>query len=213
MHVIGREHDPRASARLEAALRTLGADLHAPLGWQARVLAEAPARARPWWRRRELAFTAGLAAAALLALAVWQPWRGVGGPMADAAPPQLAVLVEHRGDAVRGLAEGVLQGRASATSVRVGDVIRAAAQHGAGHRAIWIYRGRDELIAVCPGAACADTPAALTAALTVELVGTYTVVALWSARPIPAPAGTRDEALAAAARSGALHRVETITAN
>jgi hypothetical protein len=187
----------RAEARIEAALRTLGAELQPPRGWQVRVLAEArtPARRR-WWHRREAAFTALAAAAAAVAIVVWRPWQRPG------AGPELAVLVDSRGEVARGKV------------VRVGDVVRAAARNGPGHRAIWIYRDRDELIAACPGgAACTEAPDGLAAAVTLELVGTYTIVALWSATPIPPPAGTRDQAIAAAARSGAVQRVESIVVN
>jgi hypothetical protein len=93
-------------------------------------------------------------------------------------------------------------------------VVRAAARRGPGHRAIWIYRERDELLAACPGGApCREAADGLAAELTLELVGTYTIVALWSPHPIPPPAGTRDQALAAAARAGAVERVESIVVN
>jgi hypothetical protein len=188
----------RADARIEAALRALGADLHPPLGWQARVIASAGRQPawRRWWQRREIAFTAALAAAAVVAILVWRPWHRPG------AGIELAVNVDHGGDIVRGKV------------ARVGDVMRAFARRGPGHRALWIYRDRDELLAACPGGAgCTEAPDALAAAIKLELVGTYTIVALWSASPIPPPAGTRDQALAAAAQSGALQRVESIVVN
>ena len=62
-------------------------------------------------------------------------------------------------------------------------------------------------------AGCTEAEGALAAELPVEIIGAYTVVALWSARPIGAPAGARDEALAAAERSGAVLRAESIAVN
>ncbi len=190
--------DPeRAGARIEAALRDLGAEQRPRPGWEARVLAACQPARRRWWSGRAAAFTGALAAAAVLVIVVvWRPWHGV------AAGPELVVAVEARGGVARG------------ERVRVGDVVRAAARHGARHRGIWIYRGSDELLVVCPGGpGCIEGAGALAAALAVELVGTYTVIALWSARPIAAPAGTRDEALAAAARGGATRRMESIVVN
>lgn len=193
--------DARAEARIEGALRTLGADLEPPLGWQARVLAAAtePGRGwRRWWSRRAVAFSGAVAMAALVLVLVWRPWHrgGTGGEL------ELALDVEHRGGAVRGGA------------ARVGDVVRVAARRGPGHRAIWIYRGGDELIATCPGGAgCSEADGALAATFTIDLVGTYMVVALWSPQPIAAPAGPRDEALAAAEQRGAIRRVESIVVN
>lgn len=196
----GRPEDARAEARIEAALRALGAEERAPAGWQARVLAAVEERT-PWWRRwwtgQKAAFTGALAAAAVLVIVViWRPWRG------GAADPELAVLVDPQGGVTRG------------GTARVGDVLRASARHGPGHRAIWIYRDRDQLLAACPGGpGCSDAGGALAAAYTIDVVGTYTVVALWSAQPIAAPSGTRDEALAAAERAGAVRRVESIVVN
>jgi len=190
--------DARAEARIEAALCNLGADQRPPLGWQARVLASAPRPSvwRRWWAGRAAAFTGALAAAAVLALVViWRPWRP------DAASPELAVLVDRQGGATRGGA------------AHVGDVLRVSARHGPGHRAIWIYRGDEPLLACPGGPGCSDADGALAAEIPIDLVGTYTVVALWSASPIAAPAGTRDEALAAAERGGAGRRVESIVVN
>src|SRR5262245_5012154 len=117
--------DARVEARLEAALCSLGENLRPPLGWQARVLAAGRVPAwRRWLRRRELAFSAVIAAAAAVAVILWRPWHRPG------TGPELAVLLDHQGDVVRGKA------------ARVGDVMRAAARHGPGHRAIWIYRER-----------------------------------------------------------------------
>jgi hypothetical protein len=126
----------RAEARIEAALHALGAELQPPPGWQARVLAAARAPARRrwwWWWRREAVLAAMAAAAAVVAIVMWRPWRRAG------AGPELAVLVDARGEVARGKV------------ARVGDVVRAAARSGPGHRAIWIYRDRDELLAACPG--------------------------------------------------------------
>ncbi len=205
--------DERAVARIEAALRALGAEQRPPPGWEARVEAASspPAWHRRWFRRETALLPALAAAAAVLALVVWRPWHGAG------EGPELAVRVEARGGAVRGAEPRGDAPRGDAlrgATVRVGDVVRAAARRGPGHRAIWIYRDRGELVAACPGGrGCVEEPGALTAALTIELVGTYTVVALWSASPIAAPSGTRDEALAAAERSGAVARVETLVVN
>jgi hypothetical protein len=184
--------DARAEARIEDALRTLGADQRPPLGWEARVLAaaEQPAGWRRWWSSRVAMLGGAMAlAAALVLLVIWRPWNG----RARVVPSELVVMVDRQGSIVRGQ-----------SATHVGDVVHVAARRGAEHRAIWIYREGGELLVACPGdPGCSAGEGALAARLRVELVGTYTVVALWSAAPIAPPKGaTRDAAIAAAERAG-----------
>ena len=195
----------RAEARIEEALRALGADQRPPLGWESRVLAAAqqppPAWSRWWSGRVAMLGGAMIAAAALVLLVIGRPWRS---GLLDDAPSDLIVVVDRQGSVVRGQA-----------AAHVGDVVHAAARRGAAHRAIWIYREGGELLVACPGGpACSAGEGALAAKLRLELVGTYTVVALWSAAPIAPPGGAgRDAAIAAAERGGATVRVESIPVN
>ena len=194
----------RAEARIEDALRALGAEQRPPLGWESRVLAAAqqpPAWSRWWSGRTAMLGGAMVAAAALVLLVIWRPWRS---GLLDDAPSDLVVMVDRQGSVVRGQ-----------SAAHVGDVVHAAARRGAAHRAIWIYREGGELLVACPGdPACSAGEGALAAKLRLELVGTYTVVALWSAAPIAPPGGAgRDAAIAAAERGGATVRVESIPVN
>jgi len=190
----------RAEAWIEDALRGLGADERPRVGWEARVLAavEEPTGWRRWWARRgAILGGAMVAVAALVLLVIWRPWRG-GRP---AAPADLVVMIDRQGSVVRGQ-----------STAHVGDVVHVAARRGGEHRAIWIYGEGGELLVACPGGlACSAGEGALAAKLRLELVGTYTVVALWSAAPIAPPEGAgRDAAIAAAERAGATVIVESI---
>lgn len=171
-----------------------------PADWQARVMAKV---------RAEEAAKAAAAAkldediplslswkhsmptlcAAALMLLWWSPWRS------DAPPRALEVEVQASATARRGDGEGA--------SASLGSRVTVAAVSDAPYRAVWIFRGRDELAMACPGRGCSSTEDRLSAALTIELVGEYTAVALWSEQPLPSPGGDRDGALAAAARAGA----------
>lgn len=170
-------------AEVEESLRELHAGYQPGPGWQARVLAavrEQPApRSRTWW----LWLSPALAAAAL---ALWW-WRARPAPT---PAPQLAVLVARSAEPVRG------------EIVRVGDALQLAATGGPGYRALWVYRGAAELLLVCPQSpACLTVEGGLRATLAVPKVGQYTVLALWSARPLPAPVGSLDDEVAAALRA------------
>jgi hypothetical protein len=190
----------RAEARIEDALGALGADERPPLGWEGRVMAaaEQPVGWRRWWAGRgAILGGAMVAAAALVLLVIWRPWRA-GHP---AAPADLVVMIDRQGSVVRGQ-----------STAHVGDVVHVAARRGGEHRAIWIYGEGGELLVACPGGpGCSAGEGALAAKLRLELVGLYTVVALWSAAPIAPPDGAgRDAAIAAAERAGATVIVESI---
>lgn len=171
---------------VEESLRELHAGYRPEPGWQARVLeavrVQPAPRPRPWW----LLAAPALAAAAL---ALWW-WRARPAPT---QVPQLAVVVARVAEPVRG------------QSVRVGDSLQLAAKGGPGHRALWVYRGAAELLLVCPQSpACTTVEGGLEATLEVPRVGQYTVLALWSSRPLPAPVGSLDDEVAAALRAEAI---------
>jgi hypothetical protein len=84
----------------------------------------------------------------------------------------------------------------------IGDVVLADAVHGGPHRAIWIFRGNERVLA-CPGSAgCIQFASVLKAVYALPLRGRYTIVGLSSDEPIGALEGTRDEVLAAAKQRG-----------
>jgi len=175
--------DDRAQARIEAELAKLGAELSAPAGWQARVLAEATARPRRWWKFAVPA----LAAAVAIVVVLW----AIRPP---AQPPglELAVAIQKRGEVVRG------------DSATVGDIATITASGGAKHRAVWVYREDRRLVIACPGAErCSSTSDSVTATVKLELPGSYTFVALTSREPLPVPTDSFDASMAAAVRAGA----------
>jgi hypothetical protein len=175
---------------VQAHLRELHADYRPAADWQARVLAAVrqPAPASSWLRRWWPALPACALAAAAVLLLVWR--RPV-------EPPryQLALAVSRAGEPTRG------------AQLHLGDRMTWSARGGATHRALWIFRGRDELVLACPPApGCHRGDAELSVALVPARVGAYTAVALWSSEPLPVPSGGLDDALAKAARLGAMVR-------
>jgi hypothetical protein len=83
----------------------------------------------------------------------------------------------------------------------IGDTLRPRA-HGARHRAIGVYLG-ERLIAACPGdARCSDGSGDLVLDLPLTDHGRYTILALGSSDPLPAPGPTLDPTRAAARRAG-----------
>lgn len=184
--------DDRAQARIEAELAKLGAELSAPVGWQARVLAEATARPpRRWWRFAVPA----LAAAVTIVVVLW----AIRPP---AQPPglELAVAIQKGGQVVRG------------DSATIGDIATITASGGAAHRAVWIYREERQLVVACPGdARCSSTSDSVIATVKLELPGSYTLVALTSREPLPVPTDSFDASMAAATRAGAESRVKRLS--
>lgn len=188
--------------RIARAIGELKAEARPAAGWQARVLASVRAEeaarveaaataevrdpsANAWrWARH-----ASLCAAAAMLL-IWAPWQ-------RAPERQLVVELDAMSVVTRGEDRGLERARA-------GSSVKVAAMSAAGHRALWVFRERDQLVLACPGApSCASDEGSLRAALEVALVGEYVVVALWSEAPIPPPSSGRDESLAAARRAGA----------
>lgn len=196
--------DPEEQAalqRITAALGGMSGGARPAADWQARVLAkvrqEAAAKAAAAAQEKldeEAQLALGwkhaiptLAAAAIMLL-WWGPWR------APSSLRQLEVEMEASSVARRGEGDG---------AASLGSRVTVAAVSDAPYRAVWVFRGRDALALSCPGRGCSSTESRLSAALTIELVGEYTVVALWSEQPLPTPGADRDAALAAAARAGA----------
>lgn len=173
-------------ARIEAALRRLGADAEPPEGWERRVLAKVAERRprRGWWTVPALA----LASAIMLAA-----------PPSRPRELELVVAREAHGPAMRGR-------DTRGDSAHVGDDLIATATGGAGTRVLWVYRNESELVAVCPGGAMCTSRGGLTARIRLASLGLYTVVALTSPTPLPEPHGSYDADLAAAGAAGATIR-------
>ncbi len=198
--------DPEEQAalqRITAALGGMSGGARPAADWQARVLAkvrqEAAAKAAAAAQEKldeEAQLALGwkhaiptLAAAAIMLL-WWGPWRSA------QLPRQLEVEMEASTVVRRGERDG-------GSAANLGSRVTVAAVSDAPYRAVWVFRGRDALALSCPGRGCSSTESRLSAALTIDLVGEYTVVALWSEQPLPTPGADRDAALAAAARAGA----------
>ncbi len=174
--------------RIEAALRTIGAEHEPPVGWQARVLARTTRarQRRHWW----LLALPGLAVAAAITVLWLRPKHAF----------ELDVAIESSGDVVRG------------GSAKVGDTLHASARGPGAHRAVWIYHDDRELVLACPGgAACRHDGDTLIADVTFATPGTYEIAALVSDTELPAPAGSFDGDVAPAVKAGATQYVQTVT--
>jgi hypothetical protein len=177
-------------ARLEHALEQLGAEHEPPRGWEARVLAavEPKPRRRWWW----LAMPALALAIAVVVLP----------PLLTPRPSPLALRIERSPNP-----------RPARGDTQVGDRIRATVHGGAGHQAIWVYRGETDLVAVCPGGpGCGGGSETLTLDLTLDRIGSYRVIALSSAAALPVPRGAFDADLAAAMAAEATWKQELVEA-
>jgi hypothetical protein len=176
--------DDAAVIRIEGALRGFMAARRSPRGWEERVLAVGR---RTQARRTWMLAVGGLAAAASLTAVGLR-----GSPMWPGQTPPLAlsVVVERSEPNVR------------AQVVGKGSIVTATVSGGR-HRALWIYRADDDLRVACPGVRCESEGGAMAARVPLDSVGTYTIVALASDAPIPAPHGSLDADVAAARRAGA----------
>jgi hypothetical protein len=175
-------NDP--STRLERAIAQLGAEHEPPQGWEARVLAaiEPKQRRSPWaWLRRwwaGIAIPVLAAGAALLLIHV-----------RAAKPLEVAFAIERDPKLVRG---GSAQDTGSLVVVPLHSRLVLTAEGGAGHRALWVYRGERDLVAACPGdAKCApgDEPRLV---LTVDTIEQYQALAVSSEGELPRPTGHYD---------------------
>ncbi len=203
------DHDP-AYAHVRAALTGTGAD-HAPKpGWEdavwARIdgaaggLAPAPPAARGRRTMRRLAACGLAVAMAAAAVLVWRPWRP--------GPDQDGRHARARGSAAAGsdLVAARLTRVPGAARVRadgwsVGDTVRV--EHLAAGAAVWIYRGEDRLVVACEpaasaGPACHPAGEGVIASATLDVPGTYHVIAAVGAGVAPA---SYDLALAALGRA------------
>lgn len=187
--IIAEADETAAAAGIEA-----GDDA----GVQARRPAGAPIAAVPVAARRRWPVYAAPIAAAAAVLGIWLV--GVGGGE-RARPVELALGLDRAGAAARG------------GGARVGDVAHLVAR-GDGHRALWVYRGDHERVAVCPGdPRCSEVAGELRLDLALGVAGPYTVVALVAAQPIAAPTGALDVMLSAATAGGAQIRLTHVDVN
>lgn len=168
-------------ARIEEALTRLGAEHKPPVGWEARVLAAAAKpKPKPWWW-----FAFPVVALAVIAIVLFF------GRSPSEQPLQLALDVEKGAQVVRG------------TSAHVGDIVHATATGGGHYRSVWVYRD-DHLVMSCPGAPqCRRDGEATVADVALDATGEYTIVALTSRSPVPAPVGTLDTDVSNASAAGA----------
>ena len=168
--------------RVEAALKQLGAAHEPPRGWETRVLAATRSRPRwcLWW------FVLPALAMIVSAPLFWPR----SAPTDDRVA--LHVILDPVGPTMRG------------SSAHVGDRVRVTAAGSDPYRALWVYRNEHELVVACPGGpSCRRAGDATTADLTLLAVGRYTLVAITSSTPLPAPRGAYDTDQAAAREAGA----------
>ena len=170
-------------ARIEAALSQLGADHEPPAGWEVRVLAQT-ARMSRWRRLLRWRIAIPIAAGAAAALALALTWL---------RPRELGLELAYRdgGAVFRG------------GSHVVGEILRATASGGQGHRAVWVYC-EDRLVVACPGGrGCLSSGDATIAELALQTPGNYMIVALTASVPLATSDGTFDGDVAAALQAGA----------
>jgi len=124
--------------------------------------------------------------AALVAAAVAAVWLARPHTVIPTAPLQVALAIDHAVPTIRGEA------------AHVGDRLRVTAR-APGYRAIWVYLGDHELVAVCPGGpSCRVTPEVVGMDLPLAVRGTYAIVSLGAGSPLPVPSGTLDADVGAA---------------
>ena len=182
-----------SSTRLERAIAQLGAEHEPRAGWEARVLAaiepKQPQRS-PWaWLRRwwaGIAIPVLAAGAAILLIHLRAP-----------KPLEVAYAIEK--DPTRVVRGGSAEARSDhIVVVPLYSRLVLSAEGGAGHRALWVYRGERELVAACPGdSRCApgDEPRLM---LSVDKIEQLQVLALSSEGALPTPTGRYDDDHAAA---------------
>jgi hypothetical protein len=175
--------------RLRAEIAGLDAEALPPPGWQEEVRRRIAARrrsqvlpaVRPAWL-----LTAGLAAAALVALLIARP------PRQEIAAAVLRVEVEHGASTHRG------------AEARPGDrLLLGAETGGAAHAELRVYRDDRELLLRCSTAPpCVREGRALRAGLTLATPGSYQPALFVGSSPPPTPAGGFDGDAAAAVEAG-----------
>ena len=186
-------------ARVEAALRQLGTEHHPPPGWDTRVL-EAIGPRNPWWRQWRWWIAIPMTALSVCILL----WCSVG-PIPG---PATVALAEHRTlQLKRELAGPTMRGSAAG----IGDHIQATVASADRYRALWVYHDDRKLIVACPsGPACSGSRDTMTAAITLQIVGSYTFLMVTSTSPFPEPQGSFDADWAAATEAGATTQLERI---
>lgn len=180
------DSDP-AHARLRAALGESGASLAPPPGWEARVWERIDAQAEPAPHRARWGWFASgaMAAAAAVALLVWQPW---GGGAAMRPPVEVAALAPEIS-----IRSGAQQMRSDQAAP--GDTLLV--QHGVDGAEVWVYF--DEQL-MHEGGARVE--------LVLDRPGTYHVISTVGPRTAPP---SLDAALAALVTGGVRHHRREIS--
>lgn len=184
--------DPDRLDALERRLAALHADASPPPDWEARVwarIAREEDRARSPSRWRWLAAALPLGAAAVAGLFVYLR----GASTVQPVEPGLEIAIHQGGERVRGRAPAA------------GDVLVVRAGTGGAARAeVRVYRGDGELVARCgDGPGCRREGDLVEARVELPSPGEYRGLLLFSAEPIPPPAGSLDADVAAARAAGA----------
>jgi hypothetical protein len=160
---------------------------------------------RPEKRPRAVLYLAPILAAAA-AIAIWLGISGAHQPRAI----ELSLVIDHvdtttqRGNAPRAREDTAPAADSTPrTMARAGDVLRTATR-GAVHRALLVYRDNQELMIACPGgAACSSSEDELALELRLSGAGEYSIIAIGSAEPVPAPRAPVDVMLSAVVSAGA----------
>ena len=187
--------------RMEAALQRLGAEYEPPPGWDTRVLTVI-GQWHPWyhwWRRWHWWIAIPIGALCPIVLLVWLAAPTL--RMQETSEPTVAISVRREtvGSVTRG------------SSASTGDRVHVTATSGDRYRAIWVYHDDRELVAVCPaGPSCNGARDTVTADVTLQIVGSYTFLAVASSSPLPEPSGSLDLDQAAAVKAGATTRMEQL---
>lgn len=198
--------------RMEAALQRLGAEYEPPPGWDTRVLTVI-GQWHPWhhwWRRWRWWIAIPIGALCPIVVLIWF-WTSTAHMARPLSPSTMAMWTAHSEalaiDVRRETVGSVMRG----SSASIGDRVHITATSGDRYRAIWVYHNDRELVVVCPaGPSCNGARDTVTADVTLQIVGSYTFLAVASSSPLPEPSGSLDLDRAAAVKAGATTRMDQL---